>query len=137
MQRTAKCACQATTITVSAEPEMNGICHCSNCKRRTGSAFGKSAYFPKSAVVSQIGATSVFSFHHAEQNHDQQRHFCSSCGTTLFWYLSALPNSVGIASGCFTESPLPEPSLTVATGQSVSWLVLPDSWRRAELKSAA
>ena len=48
---TATCACGQASITVNARPTMHGVCHCTNCKRRTGSAFGISAYFDKSAVV--------------------------------------------------------------------------------------
>jgi hypothetical protein len=137
MQRTATCACQSISITVAGEPDMNGICHCDNCKRRTGSAFGMSAYFRKTAVVEQRGTTAVYAFHHSAQNHDQARHFCPTCGTTLFWFLSVLPDQIGIASGCFAGNALPEPALTVATGQAVPWLALPEGWRRAELKGAA
>jgi hypothetical protein len=49
---------------------MLGVCHCTNCKRRTGSAFGISTYFAKDAVVRQEGDTKVYAFHHAAQNHD-------------------------------------------------------------------
>jgi hypothetical protein len=50
---TATCACGNSSITVNAGPLMLGICHCTNCKRRTGSAFGISAYFAKDTVVRQ------------------------------------------------------------------------------------
>src|SRR5687768_7180095 len=107
---TATCACRQASITVNALPTLHGICHCSNCKRRTGSAFGISAYFDRIAVTSIEGETSVYAFHHTGQNHDQERHFCKQCGTTLFWYLSALPDKIGIAGGCFPEGSLPEPN---------------------------
>ena len=107
---------------------MHGVCHCTNCKRRTGSAFGISAYFDKAAVVGCSGETSVYSFHHATQNHDQERHFCPRCGTTLFWYLSTLPEQIGIASGCFADVGLPEPSYSVSHARKESWVGLPANW---------
>ena len=85
---TATCACGQATITVNALPTMHGVCHCTNCKRRTGSAFGISAYFDKTAIVETKGETKTYAFHHSAQNHDQERHFCANCGTTLFWFLS-------------------------------------------------
>jgi len=108
---------------------MHGICHCTNCKRRTGSAFGISSYFAKSGVVAQHGETSVYAFHHAAQAHDQERHFCSRCGTTLFWYISTLPELIGIAGGCFAEEGLPEPAYSVTHGKKEPWLILPQTWR--------
>ena len=80
---TATCACGQASITFNALPTMHGICHCTNCKRRTGSAFGISALFDKTAVVERRGETNVYAFHHAAQNQDQERHFCANCGTTL------------------------------------------------------
>jgi len=40
MTRTATCCCGSASITVKDDPILNGICHCNDCKRRTGSAFG-------------------------------------------------------------------------------------------------
>ena len=126
---TASCACGQALITVNAPPSALGVCHCSNCKRRTGSAFGISAYFDRSAVVRQEGSTSVYSFHHAAQNHDQQRQFCSKCGTTLFWYVSTLPDKIGIAGGCFAEQGLGEPTYSVSDGKREPWISLPSEWQ--------
>jgi hypothetical protein len=129
VERTATCACGQASITVDAEPTMHGVCHCTNCKRRTGSAFGISAYFPKSGVVARVGETSVYAFHHAPQNHDQERHFCSRCGTTLYWYVSTLPELIGIAAGCFADVGLPEPTYSVAHQKKEAWVSLPTSWK--------
>jgi hypothetical protein len=129
MQRTATCACGQASITVNAPPTMHGVCHCANCKRRTGSAFGISAYFDRTAVVAREGETKIYAFHHDAQNHDQERHFCANCGTTLFWYLSTLPDKIGIAGGCFADSGLPEPSYSVTDKKREPWVSLPASWK--------
>jgi hypothetical protein len=114
---------------VDALPTMHGICHCTNCKRRTGSAFGISAYFDRATVVSRTGETAVYAFHHAPQNHDQERHFCPKCGTTLFWYVSALPETIGIAGGCFADDNLPDPTYSVTDKKRETWLTLPSDWK--------
>jgi hypothetical protein len=107
---TATCACGQASITVNARPTTLGVCHCTNCKRRTGSAFGVSAYFDKEAVMARNGEMQIYGFRNAKQSHDQQRHFCTRGGTTLYWYISTLPDKVGIAGGCFAEEELGEPS---------------------------
>jgi hypothetical protein len=135
IQRTARCACQRAEITVCGEPEMHGVCHCSNCKRRTGSAFGISAYFPKVNVMEKKGEMRVFAFRHAAQNHDQARHFCTHCGTTLYWTISTLPDLIGIAGGCFAGcAPLSPPTMSVQDDDCVEWVTLPQAWKRATLK---
>ena len=117
------------SISVSGEPEIHGVCHCTNCKRRTGSAFGISSYFKKTDLTQQVGKTNVYSFHHDAQNHDQERHFCPTCGTTVFWFVSALPELVGIAAGCFGESPPGVPNMSVTHSKKYTWVGLPESWR--------
>ena len=108
---------------------MHGVCHCTNCKRRTGSAFGISAYFDRNAVVGRTGETNVYAFHHALQDQDQERHFCAVCGTTLFWFVSALPEKIGIAGGCFADGYLPEPTYSVTEKKKEAWVSLPDHWQ--------
>ena len=125
---TATCACGQASITVDALPSMHGVCHCTNCKRRTGSAFGISAYFDRTAVVQHRGETKTYTFHHTAQNHDQERHFCSHCGTTLFWFVSSVPEKIGIAGGCFADAGLPEPSYSVTDWKRESWVSLPQHW---------
>lgn len=129
MERTATCACGQTLITVKGDPTMHGVCHCTNCKRRTGSAFGISSYFPKSNVVRTSGETSKYAFHHEAQNHDQERHFCSKCGTSLFWFISSLPDLIGIAGGCFADEELPEPTYSVAHANKEAWVEFPTHWK--------
>ena len=126
---TAQCACGQASITLAGQPRFVGACHCDNCKRRTGSAFGVSAYFDRSDVVRTAGETRVYAFHHTEANHDQARHFCSECGTTLYWYLSSEPTRIGVAGGCFAAEALPEPAGSYAHGNREPWVSLPDHWQ--------
>lgn len=124
----AQCACGQAAITVDRPPSHHGICHCTNCKRRTGSAFGVSAYFDREAVIEQRGEMRVYAFHHAEQKHDQQRHFCAHCGTTLFWFISTWPQKIGIAGGCFERGVLPEPRGSHHTSHKEAWVTVPGHW---------
>jgi hypothetical protein len=126
---TATCACGHISITLNAPPTMHGVCHCTNCKRRTGSAFGISAYFDKTAVVAQTGETRTYSFHHTAQAHDQERHFCPACGSTLFWFVSSAPNKIGVAGGCFADDGLPEPRFSVADSKREHWVTFPARWQ--------
>ena len=125
---TATCACGDANITVNALPTLHGVCHCTNCKCRTGSAFGISTYFELGAVTQQQGETKVYAFHHATLNHDQERHFCVKCGTTLFWFVSDMPGTIGIAGGCFEPGALPEPGASYRDNKREPWVCLPQAW---------
>ena len=95
---TATCACGQAAIAVNAQPTMHGVCHCTNCKRRTGSAFGISTYFDQTAVTQRIGETKVYAFHHAAQNHDQARYVCPHYGTTKPFSACSMASSIGFCS---------------------------------------
>lgn len=128
MEHTALCACGKTSITVDGVPSTYALCHCTNCKRRTGSAFGMSAYFNVAEIIKQEGATATYTFHNEGQRFDQTRHFCPVCGTTLFWHTSTLSKLVGIAAGCF-DSLLPgQPNVSVSDGKRCEWVSLPEPW---------
>jgi len=127
--RTARCCCGECSITVEGEPILNAICNCTSCKRRTGSAFGWSAYFPDDKVKrgqSWLGA------YHKDGPAGYDRFFCPGCGTTLYWKsYGFLPDATGVAGGCFTDDPLPEPNLSAQDSDRCTWISLPDSWLRA------
>jgi hypothetical protein len=130
--REAKCCCGACAIRVTGEPEINGICHCHNCQRRTGSAFGWSAYFKNENVTATIGAFRTYSppGKAPGAEHWQERVFCGTCGTTLSWRSADYEGLTGIAGGCFGEAtPLPEPTLTVHNETRCAWVTLPEAWK--------
>ena len=126
MTRKAHCCCGSCSIEVEGEPLLNAICHCSNCKRRTGSGFGWSAYFDDERVGGRTGDLRTYDIVGVNP---QRRWFCTTCGTTLLWKAEARPRQTGVAGGCFIDPPLPEPSATVSNRGRCTWLGLPAGWR--------
>jgi hypothetical protein len=129
MQRTATCACGAASISVRGQASQHNVCHCTNCKRRSGSAFGISAYFQRTQLVERRGEMQVYAFHHQALKHDQERHFCRRCGTTLYWFMSSHPELIGIAGGCFEDGALGPPTASVNDAQRLPWLTLAPACR--------
>lgn len=110
---------------VKGEPEQYGVCHCNNCKKRTGSAFGLSAYFKNEDVVDLLGESNRYELTNPNDGFVQQRHFCIRCGTTLYWHVSGLPGVTGIAGGCFSDFPLQDPSYSSSHRDKLSWVSVP------------
>ena len=48
--RTASCRCGQLRATVTGEPVRVSVCHCLNCKKRSGSAFAVQARWPVDQV---------------------------------------------------------------------------------------
>ena len=128
MTRKAVCCCGRCSVEVDGEPTSNGICHCRNCKKRTGTAFGWSAYFADTQIVSKTGDFKTYEI--AGQN-ASTRSFCANCGTTLFWTASFMPAYTGIAGGCFADDPLEAPTFSASDAGRCVWLSLPSDWMLA------
>ncbi len=121
--RIAQCCCGKTKIQVKADPVIHSVCNCNNCKQRTGSAFGISAYFYDEDVKIIEDATSVYAL--KNDLGEQKRYFCHQCGTTLFWKASVFRGMTGIAGGCFTEDPLPQPTFNADLNNQCAWVSFP------------
>jgi hypothetical protein len=59
MTRIAHCCCASLRAEVTGEPVAVVACHCTECQRRTGSAFGVSTYFPQEQVRTE-GPSKVY-----------------------------------------------------------------------------
>ena len=125
MKRTATCCCGACSLETDGEPSVNGVCHCANCKRRTGSALGWSVYFANEQVGAIAGPLACYTLSEGKS----RRWFCSTCGTTLYWTHVDAMGLTGLAAGCFAPGALPDPDLTINNEGSCSWIGLPAAWR--------
>ena len=130
MKRNAECCCGDLKVEVSGEPEQYGMCHCNNCKKRTGSAFGLSAYFKNESITGFSGEPSCYELQNPSDGWVQKRYFCKRCGTTLYWQVSGLPALTGIAGGCFSDTPLQTPGYSTSHSGKLSWIKVPCDMKR-------
>ena len=124
MKRKAQCCCGECEVEVKSDPTLYALCNCNNCKKRTGSAFGLSAYFDKKDFLVISGKTHIYPVENAQGK--QERHFCPQCGTTLFWFADVFEGFVGVAGGCFVDEPLPMPTVSAMPENQCSWFSLND-----------
>ena len=121
-----RCCCGETRITVSGQPALGAVCHCDDCRRRSGSAFGWSAYFPEAQVDGPEGQLAEY---RPDVDAPQIRWFCRNCGTTIAWRTGRFPGLVGVAAGAFAGNDLPPPAISNRSSACVPWLTLPAEWR--------
>lgn len=118
--RTARCACGQLSARCFGEPAKVSLCHCLQCQRRTGSAFGIAAFFPMEDVE-VIGATSTWS-RASDSGHAVTFQFCPTCGSTVLWRPSRLPQLVAVAAGAFGDPDFPAPEQAVYLHHRHRWL---------------
>ena len=68
-----RCLCGQVQLSVRGEPLRTGLCHCTDCRQESGSAFTFYGVWPASQFESR-GETAQF----------HGRAFCARCGTRLF-----------------------------------------------------
>ncbi len=96
------CLCGAVRYRVTNEPVRASVCHCRNCQRRTGSAFGVGAYF-READVEIRGELRTYEYRSDETQRWLRTQFCVHCGTTVSWTAEALAGLRAIAGGSFDD----------------------------------
>jgi hypothetical protein len=96
------CLCGAVRYRVMNQPVRASICHCRNCQRRTGSAFGIGAYF-KEADVDMRGELSTYEYRSDESGRWLRMQFCPACGNTVTWTAEALAGVRAIAGGSLDD----------------------------------
>lgn len=127
MNRIASCSCDELQITVSGDPVITVACNCTNCQKRTGSAFGISAYFKNAQIVEIKGSGKVFR-HFSDAGKEIKRTFCTNCGSTVYWEAAFQPGYTGVAVGCFTDPAFPEPRFSCWNVSKLNWVNFPEHW---------
>ncbi len=131
MNRKAKCSCGNTQIELSGDPKIVVTCSCLHCQKRTGSVFGVGAYFGIDQIVSKEGDTKLF-IDTGEEGRKINRSFCANCGSTVYWEAEFMPNSVGVAVGCFEDPQFPEPVAATWNRSKHEWVQFPESWPKSD-----
>jgi len=117
----ASCACGALRIAASGEPDVVSICNCTQCQRRTGSAFGVGVYYPRERVRTLAGVYKTFA-RTIEGGRAVGNRFCPECGTTVYWTIDLRPQHFGIALGTFDDPDFVRPARVVWAQHQFDWV---------------
>ena len=128
--RHAACACGQLRVETEGEPIRISVCHCFECQRRTGSAFGAQARFAKTSV--RISGDSTSYTRVADSGHRITFHFCPTCGSTVYYLLDRAPDSIAVALGAFADSTFPAPKISVYEARRHAWVGLPADIERMD-----
>jgi hypothetical protein len=124
MARTSRCSCGECSVEVEGDPVRNALCNCDDCRRRTGAPFSWSTYFLNDQIRKVEGPLTIRLVETGEFA-PHTRHFCSKCGSNLFWKAGRLPDITGFAGGCFNDPTMTPPSRIGRYSQRMPWAVFP------------
>jgi hypothetical protein len=122
--RHAACSCGQLGLTAEGEPLRVSMCHCLACQRRTGSAFGVQARFPRDCV--RIEGQSTAYVRKGDSGGTCTFHFCPVCGATVYYLPDDLPEVVAVPVGAFAEPGFPEPRVSVYEERRHAWVSVPE-----------
>ena len=125
IERTAACACGQLRVTCVGEPERVSLCTCTECQRRTGSAYGVAAYFRRERIKAVEGQSAGFT-RISDAGRWLTFRFCPECGTTVYWEAELLTETVGIALGTFADPSFAKPEAVVWAEHKADWVPLPE-----------
>jgi len=95
------------------------MCHCLDCQRRTGSAYGIQARFPVDTVTIS-GDSKVFT-RTADSGNQLTFHFCPVCGSTVHYQIATRPDLIAIPIGAFADPAFPPPTVSVYEARRHPW----------------
>jgi len=102
------------------------MCHCLACQKRTGSAFGVQARYPRDKVTAIEGESKRYT-RVGDSGGTAEFHFCPTCGATVYWEIGALPGFVAVAVGAFADPQFPPPRISIYEVRRHAWAtVSPD-----------
>lgn len=120
------CVCGAVRYRVKNPPTVALVCHCTFCRRRTGSAFGVGAYFRDEDVEFLAGERGSYEHRSDETRRWLKVEFCNRCGGNITWTLELRPGTRAIAAGSFDDPSWLRIERHIWTRSATGWALIPE-----------
>lgn len=116
------CQCGSVSYRVEGEPLGLAVCHCTECQRQSGSAFGMSLAVPSGAFKLRSGMLKTFEVICAS-GRIKTCAFCPECGTRIYHQTE---NGMSVKAGTLDDTSWLKPDSHYWTTRKQSWVVVPD-----------
>jgi hypothetical protein len=116
------CQCGEIRYRLTGEPVWLAVCHCNECKRQSGGAFGMSLRMREADVKLTSGEMKHWT-RPAESGGLVTCHFCGTCGTRL-WHEPAGSGFLHIKPGTLDDPSQLVPRYEAWTKRKASWLAI-------------
>lgn len=119
------CQCGAVRYTITGEPMLAAICHCTMCRRAHAAPAVAWAMYQETQVAFVQGEPKRYA-----SSAEAQRGFCPECGTQLSFTASYLPGLIDITVGSLDYPEALEPELHIWDSRRLPWVKIADDLPR-------
>jgi hypothetical protein len=117
---TGGCLCGRVRWEAMGDPAFSGVCHCRDCRRNSGSAFGAFAVFP-AANVAMKGELKTYE-DKGDSGLPVHRRFCPNCGSGVARELDAVPGMIALLAGGFDDPAAFNPGMELYWSAAQPWM---------------
>ena len=122
------CLCGRVKISVPDRFSYFGSCHCSQCRKFSGSAFSALAGIPYEDFNVVSGENEIRYFVKSETG---TLAFCGNCGSSLFGKRSDI-RMIHLRAGILDDAPSQQPTYHVCTKSKAPWHTITDDLKQYE-----
>lgn len=112
------CLCGQVKYELSAEPGEFGYCHCTSCRKASGSAHAANAPVDRADFHLREGINVIREF---ESSPGKFRAFCSNCGSPIYAYLAQSSDVVRIRLGSLDTPFQKQPKAHTFVSDKAPW----------------
>ena len=123
------CHCGSVRYRLTGDPLGLAVCHCTECQRQSGSAFGMSLAVRKDAFRLLTGELRAFTVT-CDSGRTKRCAFCASCGTRIHHQVA--DEVLSVKAGTLDDTSWLRPTAHYWTKRKQPWLLLPDGVRCVE-----
>ena len=113
------CACGAIRYESDADPIVALNCHCRDCQRAGGSAYGAIMVVPQAAV--KLRGELHYYKTIGDKGNAVERGFCSVCGSQVTTKLERMPDVLGLHAASLDDPSLYTPTIDAFTASAQPW----------------
>jgi hypothetical protein len=123
--RTGGCQCGATHYEVTGEPKQVLACHCTDCQKQSGSAFGLVMVVEEDAFRLIEGEVKTF-VSTSDAGREKTGAFCPKCGSRIYHLIAWRPGMLSVRAGTLDETGWLQPTVHLWTRSKQPWISIPD-----------
>ncbi len=121
---TGSCHCQTVRFEITAPIRGFMHCHCETCRKIHGTVYGSSAVVTREGFTVVAGEEAITAY---ESTPGKKRCFCTRCGTHVYAYFDARPDTILLRVGTLHSDPGMRPQAHIWVSHKAAWYEITDS----------